>query len=282
MFKFNIDDVLNRFLWPNQVSRFPRPLARFLGGASPRPVSDLWLWLEILVSTFCGISVIEGVFKSHTVFSDHHAPLIIASYGASAILCFNAHGSPLAQPRNVVIGQVLSSVIGICIQKLFLLSSGGRDNYWAGGALSVAILSVAMSVFNCVHPPGGASALLPCADEQIRAMSWWYIPAQLVSSVLMLAVACIFGNIVRSYPVFWWSGGVMGKPQEKVEKDAEDIVLLPSSVRSEKSRDLQYVAGLDRIEITSDYINIPIGMELGNLEKDWLTSLQNLVSKNEK
>ncbi|OBA24438.1 hypothetical protein METBIDRAFT_35885 [Metschnikowia bicuspidata var. bicuspidata NRRL YB-4993] len=279
MFKFTIDDAINRYLWPSQVSRLPSPVARFLGGSTPRPVSDLWLWLEILVSTFCGIAVIEAIFKTHTVFSDHNAPLIIASYGASAILCFNANGSPLAQPRNVIMGQFLSSLIGLCVQKLFLLSSAGRDNYWAGGALSVAILSVAMSIFNCVHPPGGASALLPCTSEEIQRMSWWYLPAQLVSSVVMVAVACIFGNILRSYPSYWWSGGIMGKPLEDTEKDKEDVLLLPSTVRSEKSHALRYVDGLPRIEIDGGFINLPAGLELSNLEKDWLTSLQKLMAK---
>ena len=281
MFKFTLDDITNRFLWPNQVFRLPTPLARFLGQGKPRPVSDPWLWLEILVSTFCGIAVIEAVFKNHTVFSDHNAPLIIASYGASAILCFNAHGLPLAQPRNVIMGQFLSSLVGICIQKLFLLSEGGRDNYWAGGALSVALLLVVMSICNCVHPPGGASALLPCADEQIRAMSWWYLPAQLVSSVLMLAVACIFGNIVRSYPVFWWSAGPMGR-QQKDEDEVEsspELELLPSTVKSNKSQSVRFVDGLDRIEIDPLYINIPSGFDLGDLERDWVVSLQKLLAK---
>ena len=89
--------------------------------------------------------------------------MILASYGASAILCFNASQVPLAQPRNVLVGHFIASVIGLCIQKLFSLSKTGQDHYWASGALSVAVSSVAMSIGNCIHPPAGASALCPAS-----------------------------------------------------------------------------------------------------------------------
>lgn len=273
----SIDDYTNKFLWQNQIHKLPRPLQKFLGGNTPKKVPVQWVWLEILIATFGGIAVIEAVFKSHTVFKEHNAPLIIASYGASAILCFNASASPLAQPRNVVMGQFVSSLIGIVVQKLFLLSQGGVENYWAGGALSVALLSVAMSMLNCVHPPGGASALLPCADEQIRDMSWWYLPAQLVSSVLMVCVACIFGNIIRSYPTFWWSAGAMGKSRTDDMADEIPFNVLPT--QESLNTDISFVEGLEKIEIDVCGIRAPEGLALDQLEREWLESLQLILKK---
>ncbi len=81
----------------------------------------------------------------------------------------------------------------------------GDKNLYLGGALSVGLASIAMSFFNCVHPPAGASALMPCVEESIKAMGWWYLPMQLVSSVLIIGVACITNNLFRTYPKFWWS-----------------------------------------------------------------------------
>lgn len=268
MFRFTIDTWLDRYLWPNQVRRLPKPVARFLGGHSPKPVPDYLIWLEILVASFCGIAVIEGVFKSHTVFSHHHSVLIIASYGASAILCFNASQVPLAQPRNVFFGHVLSSVIGVCVQKLFALSAGGKEHYWAGGAFSVAIASVAMSIFNCVHPPGGASALLPCVEEEVRLMGWWYVVYQIVSSLLMIGVACITGNVFRRYPVFWWLPGHMGRLPAP---DAETQLPLP--VASEKQGVIQSDEAT-AIQIGPDSITVPAGTSMDELETEWLYTLQ--------
>ena len=40
-------------------------------------------------------------------------PLLMAPFGASCVLLFAASGSPLAQPRNVIFGHFLSSLIGL-------------------------------------------------------------------------------------------------------------------------------------------------------------------------
>ncbi|CAK7892200.1 hypothetical protein CAAN3_01S08944 [[Candida] anglica] len=270
VFKFTIDNVINQYVPSNQVSRLPKPIARFLGKHSTRPVADYWIWIEICVASFCGIALLEGVFKSHTVFQNHNAPMIIASYGASAILCFNAIGAPLAQPRNVLMGQIISSIVGVCIQKLFSLSEGGRANYWASGALSVGVSSTLMSIFNCVHPPAGASALLPSIDEQIRDMSWWYLPMQIVSSVLIVFVALITGNIIRTYPSYWWSPSPLGKNQGQQESVEE-----PKSDTSSEREGVTLIPGLKSIELSTTSILVPEEVDLSELEIEWLCTLQN-------
>ncbi|EGW30207.1 uncharacterized protein SPAPADRAFT_144437 [Spathaspora passalidarum NRRL Y-27907] len=268
VFKFTIDDVLNRYLPANRLNRLPYPISRFLGAHTPSPKHDYLIWIEILVSSFCGIALIEGIFKSQTVFTAHNAPLIIASYGATAILCFNASQAPLSQPRNILVGHFLSALIGLCIEKLFSLSQAGRDNYWASGALSVAVASVAMSIFNCVHPPAGASALLPSVDESIRSMSWWYLPVQLVSSVLIICVALIFGNILRKYPVYWWTPAPVGKPKPK-----EDLESL-SEGEPHSEGGITVVPGIHTITITVDSVMVPEEIDLDEIDNNWLEGLQ--------
>lgn len=276
MFRFTIDNWVNKYLWPNQVHKLPQPFRRVLGGHTPHPVADYFIWLEILISSFCGIALLEGVFSSHTAFSKHNVHGIVASYGATAILCFNTHQAPLSQPRNVLFGHFISSVVGLCIQKLFLLSESGRNNYWVCGALSVGVLSVIMSILNCVHPPAGASALLPSIDEATRKIGWWFLPLQLVSSVLMLSVALITGNIIRTYPVFWWTPNDLGRP--KPEKDVEkriESVKEPQESPVEKATitdfNITRVKGLRQIEITATSINVPEELNMEWLDMEWLS-----------
>ncbi|RLV92761.1 Transmembrane protein [Spathaspora sp. JA1] len=293
VFKFTIDDVLNRYIPANRLNRLPYPVSRFLGAHTPTPRHDYLIWLEILVSSFCGIALIEGVFKSHTVFTSHHAPIIIASYGATAILCFNASQAPLAQPRNILVGHFISSLIGVCIQKLFSLSEGGRNHYWASGALSVGVASTAMSILNCVHPPAGASALLPSIDESIQDMSWWYLPAHLVSSVLIICVALIFGNIFRKYPVYWWTPAPVGKPKPPQEEEkllpdlertiTEQVQASVSRVMTAKSEGggaphteggIMVVPGIRTITITVDNVMVPEEIDFDEIDNNWLEGLQ--------
>lgn len=104
------------------------------------------------------------IVMSTTIFVDSGTPLIIASFGAGAVLCFGTIESPLAQPRHVFGGQVISAIIGVCVTKLFRLSSAyvlddttttgelGRP-VWVSAAISFGLAFLAMQVTGTTHPP---------------------------------------------------------------------------------------------------------------------------------
>lgn len=269
-FHFTIDKVLNKYIPKNQISKLPRILQIPLGYHSTSPVSDYWVWLEILIASFCGISLLEGVFKSHTVFTKHHAPMIIASYGATAILCFNSSQVPLAQPRNILFGHFISALIGVCIAKLFGLSKLLSENYWASGALSVGIASVLMSIFNCVHPPAGASALMPSIDEHVKQMSWWYLPVHIISSVLIIAVSLITGNIIRRYPVYWW----YPSPQAQTPRPKSDDAQKETPASLEKENEGHAVI------VNEGEIIIPKGILITEEETTLLENIKRKINSN--
>lgn len=271
VFQCSLDKLTTTYLPGNQVQMLPKILRRFLGCHSPSPKADYWVWLEIFISTFSGVALLEGVFKSrNTVFFLHNAPMIIASYGATSILSFNTHDSPVAQPRNILFGHFVSALSGECITKLFSLSERGRSNYWAGGALSVATASVLMSLFNCVHPPSGASALLPSTNEQIRSMGWWYLPSHLVSSVLIISVALITGNIIRRYPQYWWYPGPSASSSDTNEKSEKESI-------HALSEDIQYIQGSREFEIRGNQIFVPSQCSLSRKEVESLEILQSIL-----
>lgn len=282
---FSIDNYLNPYYPSSIVPKIPSKLVqRVLGHHKDLKSKDssILLYLDILIGSFVSILLIEGVFKHSHVFIQHHSPIIIASYGASAILLFNANTAPLSQPRNIIMGHFLSALVGVILQKLFELSSNGRDHLYIGGALSVGISSVVMSIFNCVHPPSGASALMPLVDEGIREMGWWYLPAHLISSVLMVCVACITNNVLRKYPQYWWTSY-----KKEVIKDDEEMQEIkkiePERSNNEtiavKSNDKQLkTSNFGKIEITSHELNIPDELALTFEELDLLHGIRNRLA----
>lgn len=103
-------------------------------------------------------------------------------------------------------GHFFSALIGICIAKLFhLLPTEERYNSleWLAASLSTALSIVVMQVTKTTHPPAGATALLSVTNTQIFAMSWYFLPVVLLSSMLVLVTALFINNIQRRYPVFW-------------------------------------------------------------------------------
>ncbi|MDY0871659.1 HPP family protein [Dongia rigui] len=82
-----------------------------------------------------------------------HLPYLVAPMGASAVLLFAVPASPLAQPWPIIGGNTISAAIGILVALLL------PDPILAAG-IAVALAIAVMSLCRCLHPPGGAAALL--------------------------------------------------------------------------------------------------------------------------
>ena len=162
-------------------ARLPGHLSRFTGYKPPdtKPPYDSlpfppfsWLKhiplkLEVAIFTwigsFGGILLIEAIMSTNTAFAQvYHAPIIITSFGASAVLLFSAIESPLAQPRNFVLGHFVSALIGTCNTRLFVLNhhyhpyldaGGFHGNVFVCGGLSMATAALGQFLIGAVHPP---------------------------------------------------------------------------------------------------------------------------------
>ncbi|AHE98241.1 HPP family protein [Thioalkalivibrio paradoxus] len=166
-------------------------------GSLPR-VSNaevFWSWC----GAFIGIAAVGLV---HQQFFDGTAYLLmISSFGASAVLLFGAPRSPLAQPRNLVGGHLLSALIGVAAFKLL----GGQ--IWLAEAGAVATAIAAMHLTRTLHPPGGATALLAVmGGEQVHSLGFLFVLLPVAAGALiLLAVAVLFNNLpkTRRYPEVW-------------------------------------------------------------------------------
>ncbi|QSZ29727.1 hypothetical protein DSL72_004244 [Monilinia vaccinii-corymbosi] len=220
---FDIDHYLNRFIPSPRLYILPIPISWFLGYRSkPRSrTSSLVIWLWAFTGAFCGIAIVEGVYKSKYL-KERGTPLVIPSFGAAAILEFNTIDSPLSQPRNAVLGQLFASIIGVAISKFFELNADFENLRWLAGALSVGVSSAVMGLTNTIHPPAGATALLAATSPEITKIGWYLIPLVVLGSVLLIATACAVNNIQRTFPVYWWTPHRLGrKVEEDIEKTSE-------------------------------------------------------------
>lgn len=162
-------------------SQLPDIISRFTGYRAPEtspPYSPLpfppfsWLtkiplkyetWLFAWIGAFGGILLIEAIMSTSTAFRDvYNTPTIITSFGASAVLLFGVVESPVAQPRNFVLGHFLSALVGTCITRLFVLNrqyQGYIENThfhpstFINGGISMATSLLVMLVTGTAHPP---------------------------------------------------------------------------------------------------------------------------------
>lgn len=149
------------------------------------------------IGSFFGIGIIAYLQSQTLPTSD--VVFLIGSFGASSVLVYGVIQSPLAQPRNLVGGHLVSAIIGVTIQKLV------PDILWISAPLAVSLSIVFMQITKTLHPPGGATALIAVTgSEAIKKMGYFYVISPVLSGVLILLfVAIIFNNMTsnRIYPV---------------------------------------------------------------------------------
>ena len=119
-------------------------------------------------------------------------PWLVAPIGASAVPVFALPASPFAQPWSVVGGNTLSALVGIA----FVLLMGSTP--WSA-AIAVGVAIGLMFALRCLHPPGGACAVLMVMGG-IADPGFAVYPVLLNS--LLLALAGVFYNHAtgRPYP----------------------------------------------------------------------------------
>lgn len=117
---------------------------------------------------------------------------LVAPLGASAVLVFGLPSSPLAQPWAVVGGNTVSALVGVTLMHLLP---------WPlpAASLAVGLAIVAMVALRCLHPPGGAVALLTVL---VGTADWRFAFFPVFANSLLLVTVGVFYNRAtgRSYP----------------------------------------------------------------------------------
>ncbi|PGH09000.1 hypothetical protein AJ79_05795 [Helicocarpus griseus UAMH5409] len=220
----DIDRLLNRFVPYPRWHLLPGPIAHFLGHRTqtpPKKPGNVLVTLWSVLGVFCGLTIVAAVTTHIPIIQERGGYTIVGSYGAAAVLEYCTIDSPLAQPRNALLGQTLSAVIGVGISKLFAMHPSAETLFWLAGPLGCA-LAVAVMVFTkSVHPPAGATALLASTDPSTRHLGWLLVPLIVLSSSLILTTALLVNNIQRRFPLYWWTPESLKPVDEPEKKDVE-------------------------------------------------------------
>jgi CBS domain-containing membrane protein len=160
-------------------------------------------------------------------------PWLVAPLGASAVLVFAVPASPMAQPWPVVGGNTLSALVGIAgVHGAYLL---GSPELAAGLAVATAI--ALMLMLRCLHPPGGATALMMVLGGTSDPRFAFY-PVML-NSMLLVAAGIAYNNATRrAYPHMQLPLDGRPRPGHSGQLDADlDAVLARYNQVLDVSRD---------------------------------------------
>ena len=123
---------------------------------------------------------------------------IMAPFGATCVLLYAVSQSPLAQPRNVILGHFISALIGLLFLKFF-------GNSAFSIALSVGCAITAMQFLRCIHPPAGANPLVILLTANTIEYHWSFLffPV-LLGAIALVLVAWPVNNLKseKKWPIY--------------------------------------------------------------------------------
>lgn len=148
------------------------------------------------VGGFLGILAVLSI--SHAVLNLQGAAMVVASMGASAVLLFAVPHGAFSQPWAVFGGHLVSAFIGVsCAQWV-------TDPFLAA-PLAVGMAIGAMYYLNCLHPPGGATALVAVmGGPAVTELGYSFLISPVLENVLTILCVAVLVNLPfrhRRYPV---------------------------------------------------------------------------------
>lgn len=115
--------------------------------------------------------------------------LLIPPFGASCVLVFALPASPLAQPRNVIGGHLVTAAAG-------LLACAAFGPGIAAASIGVGLGISAMILTRTVHPPAGANPLVVLAS--LATPDFLVMPV-LIGSASIVGAAALYHRLVTGH-----------------------------------------------------------------------------------
>ena len=129
-------------------------------------------------------------------------PLMAIPFATSIVLVMGSPDADPAQPRALIGGHLVSTLVGLLI--VHLIGPGPL-----AAALAVGLAIVAMHATRTFHPPAGIDPLVIA----VHGMSWTFLLAPVtIGTVMLAAFAFSWHNLINrrpdggglSWPARWW------------------------------------------------------------------------------
>ena len=118
---------------------------------------------------------------------------LIPPFGASMVLVMAVHESPLAHPKNILFGHIISAFSGV-----FVFSVLGSSFISLGLAVGLAIFL--MMATKTVHPPAGANPIIAILGA--KGMGFILMPVAVGASFIVLFAIIYNKSLKRNYFTF--------------------------------------------------------------------------------
>jgi CBS domain-containing membrane protein len=173
---------------------------------------------KIRTALVSGVAIFLTGWLSSLTIDGGGLKTLLASMGASAVILFAMPHSPVARPWPLVGGHLISASVGI-------LCARWIPQLWVAAAVAVGLSIFAMHLARCLHPPGGASALIPVlGGESVKALGFQFLLMPLsLNLAVMLTIALVYRRLLLPKPLAPQAGLHGGRPTERLGIQTDDL-----------------------------------------------------------
>jgi len=147
------------------------------------------------------IAILAYITFQSTLAGTNYGLWLAASFGSSVVVVFGYPDNEFAQPKNVLLGHLLCTLVGIIFVMLFKISQD-RSIFFLAIGIAVGISVMLMMAFNITHPPAGGNAIVVMLTQD----SFQF----LIFPIMVGAVTIIIGGVIynrfilkQKYPLKW-------------------------------------------------------------------------------
>ncbi|MEO6179128.1 MAG: HPP family protein [Devosia sp.] len=107
-------------------------------------------------------------------------PMLLAPFGATAVLLFGQPDSPLSQPANLFGGYLTAAIVSVAVLSVL-------PPVWWAATIAVGLVIGAMLLLRVTHPPAGAVPLVAFST---------HMPPEILFFVVIGGALCLVGVAV--------------------------------------------------------------------------------------
>ena len=148
------------------------------------------------------IAILAYITFQSTLSGTNYGLWLAASFGSSVVVVFGYPDNEFAQPKNVLFGHLLCTLVGIIFVTLFKISQD-RSIFFLAIGIAVGISVMLMMTLEITHPPaGGNTIVVIMAQDSIQF---------LIFPIMVGAITIIIGGVIynrfiikKKYPLKWF------------------------------------------------------------------------------
>ena len=147
------------------------------------------------------IAILAYITFQSILSGENYGLWLVTTFGSTVVLVFGYPENNFAQPKNVLLGHILCTLVGIIFVTLFKITQD-RSIFFLMVGLAVGISVALMMVFKITHPPAGGNTII----VMIAQDSFQF----LIFPIIMGAITIIIGGTIynrfilkKKYPLKW-------------------------------------------------------------------------------